>query len=292
MRRIARHDWRALEARAWHTRVMATIQVGKGDHPDTPTSAQPRRDARTRDRMDVQAPRRSAARYAAARFVAGTVTRLYSRVRVEGSSGLPAGPFVMCFSHQNWADPLYLVPSVPRSPRIFFFGPEQDDMRRGVRNRIMRWFGVAIPYRPGNRGLLSATARAHALIRSGEIVAIAGEGRIHAGEGIILPLRAGPAYLALRAGVPVVPIAVNGTMWLGFRRVVRVRVGAPIATQAGTPSRPTGAEVAGVVGRIQAALELLVTDFPDQPPPGPIGRWVTELFNLWPEGSRPAIPPR
>jgi 1-acyl-sn-glycerol-3-phosphate acyltransferase len=288
---FADEKW-ALVAVAWHTRVMVRAKIGTGDHPDTSTPIERRRRIRRGDRLDVQAPRRSVVRYAAARLVARMVTRLYSRVRVEGSSALPAGPFVLCFSHQNWADPLYLVPSIPRSARIFFFGPEQDDMRRGFRNRMMRWVGVAIPYRPGKRGLISATARAHALIRGGAIVAIAGEGRIHAGEGVVLPLQAGPAYLALRAGVPVVPIAVNGTTWLGFRRVVRLRVGAPILTSIRTPSRPTGAEVAGLIGRIQAALETLVADFEDQPPPGPIGQWVTELFNLWPEGSRPAIPPR
>jgi hypothetical protein len=37
----------------------------------------------------------------------------------------------------------------------------------------------------------------------------------------------------------------------------------------------------------RTALEALVSDFPEQPKPGPIGRWLTELFNDWPEGSRP-----
>jgi 1-acyl-sn-glycerol-3-phosphate acyltransferase len=204
---------------------------------------------------------------------------------------LPAGPFVLCFSHQNWADPLYVLGTMPGRPRIFFFGPEQEEMRRGVRNRLMRWAGLAVPFRPGNRGLVAATARARASIRDGAIVAIAGEGRIHAGEGMILPLRAGPAYLALRAGVPVVPMAVNGTSWLSFRRVVRVRIGLPIATAPQTPSRPTSEEVDRVTAQIQSALQALVADFLDQPRPGRIGRWLTELFNKWPDGSRPPASP-
>jgi hypothetical protein len=36
------------------------------------------------------------------------------------------------------------------------------------------------------------------------------------------------------------------------------------------------------------ALRALVADAPDIPEPGRFGRWVTERFNDWPEGSRAA----
>ena len=32
----------------------------------------------------------------------------------------------------------------------------------------------------------------------------------------------------------------------------------------------------------------MVADAPDLPPPGRVGRWLTERFNDWPEGSRDA----
>ena len=78
------------------------------------------------DRMATQAPARSTRRYDAARLVFRTLARLYSRLCVEGLSRLPGGACVLCFSHQNWADPLYVLGSMPRRPRIFFFGPEQE----------------------------------------------------------------------------------------------------------------------------------------------------------------------
>ncbi len=245
-----------------------------------------------RDRLETQAPATSALRYSVSRLAVQAGARFYSRVRVEGRTRLPDGPFVLCFSHQNWADPLYLLGSMPGRPRIYFFGPEQEEMRRGVRNRLMRWAGVAVPFRPGDRGLVAATARARAVLRDGAIVAIAGEGRIHAGEGAVLPLQAGPAYLALRSGVPVVPVAVNGTSWLGFRRVVRLRIGLPIGIGSEAPLRPTSEAVDGLTAQIQSALRTLVADFPEQPRTGPIGRWLTELFNRWPDGSRPPASPR
>jgi hypothetical protein len=38
----------------------------------------------------------------------------------------------------------------------------------------------------------------------------------------------------------------------------------------------------------QALLEL-VADGRDRQPPGRFGRWLTEVFQEWPEGERPAI---
>jgi 1-acyl-sn-glycerol-3-phosphate acyltransferase len=227
-------------------------------------------------------------RYRVVRFFPWLVARVFSRVRVDGAERLPAGPAILCFTHENWADPFYIFAAVRSCPRLYFFGPEQDEMRQGFRNRLMRWGGVVIPFRPGKRGLMAATARAETLLCDGAVVAIAGEGRIHAGEGTVLPLRDGPAYLALRAGVPIVPMAINGTTWLGLRRVVRIRVGLPLEAQ-DLQGRPAADQVRRLTAQIQSSLEMLVADFPEQPRPGPIGRWLTELFNDWPEGSRPEI---
>ncbi len=228
-------------------------------------------------------------RYQLVRLAVTVVSRAYSRVYVEGTERMPAGPAILCFSHQNWADPLFVFAGIRGGPRIYFFGPEQEEMRRGFRNRLMRWGGVSVPFRPGKRGLVAAIYRADLLISSGSVVAIAGEGRIHSGETAVLPLQHGPAYLALRTRVPVIPVAINGTSWLGFRRVVRVRIGMPITADRGTSTRPTAEQVAGVTARAQSALERMVADFPDRPRPGLIGRRLTELFNDWPNGSRPPI---
>jgi len=238
--------------------------------------------------MDGQAPASPMRRYRVVRFFLRLVVRTFSRVRVDGADLLPAGPSILCFTHENWADPFYVFAAVPVCPRLYFFGPEQAEMRHGFRNRLMRWGGVVIPFRPGKRGLMAATARAETRLDEGAIVAIAGEGRIHAGEGTVLPLRDGPAYLSLRAGVPIVPMAINGTTWLGFRRVVRVRVGLPLEVP-GLPGRPAADQVRRLTAQLQSSLEMLVADFPDQLRPGPTGRWLTELFNEWPEGSRPGI---
>ena len=57
---------------------------------------------------------------------------------------------------------------------------------------------------------------------------IAGEGRLSDREGRIVPLEDGSAFFALRARVPIVPVAIIGTRWLRFGKRITLRAGAPI----------------------------------------------------------------
>jgi 1-acyl-sn-glycerol-3-phosphate acyltransferase len=229
-------------------------------------------------------PIRRTIRYWLARLVVAILVRSWVRLRSEGRAHLPAGPAIYCFNHLSWADPFVLMAVLPYRPRLYFFGPKEEDLRVGGRNRIMYWTGTAIPYKPGKDDLLEATRRVTTVVEGGGVVAIAGEGRIGADESSLLPLSEGAAYFALRCGVPLVPIAISGTSWLRFGGRVRVRVGEPILTE----GRPNRAAVETLTTRLATALRLLVADAPDVRPPGRFGRWLTEQFNEWPEGSREA----
>ncbi len=184
----------------------------------------------------------------------------------------------------SWADPFVLMALLPYRPRLWFFGPKEEDMGVGGRNRVMTWTGTAIPYKPDKNDLLEATRRVSAVIASGGIVAIAGEGRIHARESEILPLSEGAAYFAMRSGVPLIPIAIHGTSWLRFGGRVSIQVGEAIVLE----GRPTRAALTDATERLTTVLAAMVADAPDVPPPGRVGRWLTERFNDWPEGSREA----
>lgn len=223
-------------------------------------------------------------RYYASRLAVGLLVHLLFRVRVEGKANLPKGPALYCFNHLNWIDPFLLYATLPLRPRLYFFGPKEDDLRVGPRNRLMFWTGTPVPFRPAKTDLLDTTRRVQAVFDVGGVLAIAGEGRIHVGERALLPIQDGAAYFGLRASVPVVPIALNGLTWLGFRRCLRVRIGPSIPVD----GRPTSEAIATLTTRMEKVLLELVADAPDPAPPGRFGRWLTDLFNDWPEGSRAA----
>lgn len=220
-----------------------------------------------------------------ARLVAAVLVRCVARVRLEGREGLPPGPAIYVSNHLNWVDPLVLLAVLPATPKVAMFGPKETDMGAGGRNRLIVWTGFSIPYRPQKNDLIETTRRVQRVLEDGWAVVIMGEGRIHRGERELLPLADGCAFFALRAGVPVVPIAINGTSWLGVGRRVRVRVGEPIPAE----GRATREAVDALTARTAASLRALVADFPDPPPPGRFGRWLTEVFNDWPEGARPEL---
>ncbi len=210
----------------------------------------------------------------------------YLRLRVEGLERLPAGPALICFNHQSWADPFVLVAALPARPDLLFFGPKEADMRIGKKNRVIAWSQRGVPFRPDKRGLVEVARRIAALFAQSGRLAVAPEGRIHAGERVVLPLDEGAAYFAARSGVPLVPIAILGVSWLRFGGTVRVRIGEPIPTAPGRATRPN---VEALTVALRRALLDLVADGIDREPPGPVGRWLTEVFQDWPEGSRPPI---
>ena len=219
------------------------------------------------------------------RTFCAVVVRLLFRLRIEGRDRFATSPVIYCFNHLNWTDPLVLLAALPSRPKIAMFGPKEADMTVGARNRLISWAGFGIPYRPEKTDMIETTRRVERVLADGWVIVIAGEGRIHRGERELLPLAAGTAYFALRGGVPIVPLAINGTSWLGFRRTIRIRVGEPIRGE----GRPTKEAVEALTARTADALHALVGDFPDRTVPGPFGRWLTEVFNDWPEGARPAL---
>ena len=183
-----------------------------------------------------------------------------------------------------------LMAMLPLRPRLFFFGPKEEDMLRGGRNRLMTWTGSAIPYKPGKNDLLEATRKVvddHRRRRR----------RRDRRRGTDPPPRIGAA--AAERG----------------RRVLRDPVGDParpdrhqrdeLAALRRPRPRPGGGAVRDErpadPGRHRAADGRRL-DGPPRPgrrcartvPPGRFGRWLTELFNEWPEGSREAalaVPP-
>ena len=161
-------------------------------------------------------PVRRTIRYWLVRAAIWMATRALFRIEFVGRRHLPKGPAVYCFNHMSWIDPFVLMAVLPIRPRLYFFGPKEEEMSVGGRNRLMSWSGATIPYKPGKNDLLEATRRTSLVFKAGGVLGIAGEGRIHAREDELLPLNEGAAFFAMRSGVPLVPVAIRGTSWLAF----------------------------------------------------------------------------
>lgn len=239
---------------------------------------------RGRDEARPIHPLRRTIRYHLSRLLVAAITRAWIRMELVGRERLPDGPAIYAFNHLSWSDPFVLMATMPLRPRLFFFGPREEDMRAGGRNRLMLWTGSAIPYKPGKNDLLEATRKVGAVVGDRNVVAIAGEGRIGAIEGRLLPLNDGPAYFALRSRVPLVPIAISGTSWLRFGARVRISIGEPIAGQ----GRPDRAAVAAMTATLTARLAAMLRGTPEPVRTGRLAGWISDRFNEWPEGSREA----
>ena len=215
--------------------------------------------------------------------------RCWFRFRSEGLGRLPRGPYVACINHPGWLDPMVIYAIWPPTPRVHIYGPKEDDMTVGARNHLINWVGSAVPFDPAKSRLLSSAKRAVAVLHAGRVLVVAGEGRLTEDEDVVLPLNEGPAFFALRAGVPLVPVAINGTRWLRFGKTIRVRVGEPMPTVGLRTDRET---VRLLTERLQRTLAEMVLGYPDRAVPGPFGRWLTDAFadRPWRTEAGPGTP--
>lgn len=206
------------------------------------------------------------------------------RVTVEHPERLLDTPCVYAFNHLSWMDPLLLLATFPKQPRLYFYGPKQENLRSGRRNRFMWWTGVPVPFSPLKDDLITSVRHVQAVFDSGGSLAIAPEGSIHVHEGDLLAFEDGAAYLALRAGVPIVPVAITGISAAYFRGRVRIRIGEPIPVE-GRPSRHNIERYSAIAWH---AIRAMVEGDRDLLPPSRFERWLTDLFNDWGEGGREA----
>jgi 1-acyl-sn-glycerol-3-phosphate acyltransferase len=212
----------------------------------------------------------------------------YLRVRLERAENIPTDTaYVLNFNHPNWVDPFLIASHWPDRRPLFIFGPKEEDMLVGRRNRVIRWSRMAVPFRPSRTDMLDTTRRALGVLNADYVLAIAGEGRLSDREGAIVPLREGAAFIALRAHVPIVPLAIIGTRWLRFGKRITMRVGVPIPVE----GRADRQSLAALTAKLTESLEGLLEGAQEGAPPGRFGRWVTDVFNERPWLNEPDPPP-
>jgi 1-acyl-sn-glycerol-3-phosphate acyltransferase len=186
------------------------------------------------------------------RTLALPLLRLGFDLRVEGSAEVPAtGPVLLACNHLSFMDPVVLQAALPRPIHYLMTARLHRDPRW---RWVYRLFDT-VPVTLGSGNFL-ALSEAAARLQGGAVVGVFPEGGISK-DGTLGHFRPGVALLALRAGVPVVPVAIGGTRealppgaYRPRRARIRVRLGSPIPV-------PEGAEPADLTGRIRDAVQAL-----------------------------------
>ena len=217
-------------------------------------------------------------RYGTVRLVLKALTSAYVRTRVVDAERIPAtGPYIICFNHPSWLDPVFFAGHWPdRERQLYIFGPREHDMSTGVRNRLITWTRRGVPFKPAAQDIISVTRRAVAVLKSGACLAIAGEGRLSDHEGEILPLETGLAHFARLASAPILPVAIVGSRWISFGSSVTLRVGRALDPADFAVGRP-GARA--MTDAVEVELRGLLAGVEDREAPGWFGRTISEAFN-------------
>ncbi|MDQ3679337.1 MAG: 1-acyl-sn-glycerol-3-phosphate acyltransferase [Actinomycetota bacterium] len=197
--------------------------------------------------------------YRVARDILAAFCRVYLRQRLEGTEHLPEGPFVLAPVHRSNID-TPLVCAVTKR-RLRFMGKETV-----WKYRQLGWALNALGGFPVHRGHADREAlkRCLEVLDGGEPLVLFPEGTRQTGP-LVKPLFEGAAYVATRAGVPIVPVGIGGSaraMPKGARmpRPVRVHliVGEPILPDdVGPTGRASRRAVHALSERLRGELQRL-----------------------------------
>ena len=182
--------------------------------------------------------------YGIVRFLIWLVAKLLWRIRFEGLENVPrTGAFVLAPIHRSFID-FGLVSALTRRP-VGFMGKESL-----WKNKYFGAFISHLGAYPVNRGApdRESLRRTLEILDSGKPLVLFPEGTRRSGP-VIEHLAEGAAYVASRAGVPLVPVGIGGSeralpKGKALPRLVRIHVlvgeplvPAPIAEGARHPSR-------------------------------------------------------
>lgn len=208
-------------------------------------------------RTSERVGRASPAFYAFVRLVFTILTPLFARLRTEGIENIPReGPVILALNHIAWTDiPLMSL----RVPRITHYMAKIELFNVFLLGGVMRKAG-AFPVRRGE-GDRESLRNAERLLAQGEILVVFPEGH-RSRTGRLQAGHPGTAYIALRSGAPVVPVAIFGTQhtlkglrYGPFAPRVTVRYGKPVRFEGldGRRNRETLARAADQIMRGIAA---------------------------------------
>jgi len=169
-----------------------------------------------------------------------------------GADAIPPGrAYVYMANHQSHLDIPVLYATLP-SPTIRMVG-KAELFRIPLWGRAARAAEYIEIDRADHAKAMASMAAAGRLIADGVSVFIAPEGT-RSRDGRLGPLKKGGFHLALGAHVPVVPVAIRGTIDILPRGASAPRRGRRVEVTIGAPISTEGRDVAGLMAEVRAFL--------------------------------------
>ena len=196
--------------------------------------------------------------YIVLRTLAALVLRVFFRLGVRGAGNIPGvGGVLIASNHQSFLDPMVIAAGCGRP--VSFMARDTLFRRGGF-----GWLIGHLNAFPVRRGAADPDALHEAIKRlvAGGVLLVFAEGS-RTRDGGIGTVRSGPALLAHRANVPIVPTVIKGAFeaWPRSRKIFRLR---RISVRFGEPiDPPVDGErdsYEGVRAEIQRRLEAMMKD--------------------------------
>lgn len=197
--------------------------------------------------------------YQVIRALVVSICRTYCRMTVTGQENIPTtGSFILAPVHRSYIDTPIASGCTRR--RMRFMG--KDTMWK---HQPLNWMLSTLGAFPVTRGSADreAIVRAIQVLKSGEPLVLFPEGERKSGP-TVQPLMDGAAYVACKAGVPIIPVGIGGServMGKGakfiYPRKLAVIIGEPIPVPVAIDGRMPRSAVKEVTAQLHQQLQLL-----------------------------------
>lgn len=196
--------------------------------------------------------------YVVARTLVLVFDKLFWRVSVEGREHVPAGPFVLAPVHRSNVD-TPLVAAVT-SRRLRYMGKQEM-----WKVRPIGWLFSAFGSFPVDRARADRDAlrRCIEVLAEGDPLVVFPEGTRRSGP-VVEDLFEGAAYIATKAGVPIVPVGIGGSeaaMPKGAKMIKPVKVhlvvGPPLQAEPSPTGRVPRSAIHDLTERLRGELQRL-----------------------------------
>jgi len=179
----------------------------------------------------------------------------FVRLRVEGASRVGEGPVVFMSNHESWLDIPALLVAIPGQVR---FLAKKTLFPIPFLGWAMRAMGFIPVDRENRRTAIKSFDEAAARIRAGRSVLVFPE-ETRTPDGTLLPFQRGGFLIALKAGLPIVPVGIEGARRVMPKKSYLIRPGR-IVVRFGEPIATAGLGVTAkgeLMERVRAAIEEL-----------------------------------